>query len=174
MAAAPEARAVAQETRPALALFQPDIPQNAGAILRTAACLDVAVHLIHPAGFSVGDRALKRAGLDYVARATLVEHDDWTAFEAWRRGAGRRLVALTSRGETPLTDFAFRPDDVLLMGRESSGLPEPVLADAGARLRIPIRAGTRSLNVAVAAGVSLFEALWQTGGLPPSPACEAQ
>jgi tRNA (cytidine/uridine-2'-O-)-methyltransferase len=158
--------AAAPETRPALALFQPDIPQNAGAILRTAACFGIEVHLIYPAGFALSDRGLRRAGLDYAARATLREHDDWTAFEARRREAGRRLVALTSHGETELTGFAFRPDDVLLMGRESAGLPEPVLMGAAARLRIPIRAGTRSLNVSVAAGIALFEALRQTGGLP--------
>jgi tRNA (cytidine/uridine-2'-O-)-methyltransferase len=148
------------------ALFEPDIPQNAGAIMRLGACLGVTVHIIHPCGFSLSDRHLQRAGLDYLSRATLVEHDDWTAFEAWRHSAGRRLVALSAHGALRLHDFSFRCDDVLLLGRETAGLPAAVLAGADAVLRIPIAAGNRSLNVATAAAIAVAEALRQTGGFP--------
>jgi tRNA (cytidine/uridine-2'-O-)-methyltransferase len=153
-----------------LALYQPDIPQNAGAILRLAACLDAPAHVIQPAGFDLSDRRLRRAGMDYLALVDLTRHRDWPAFEAWRAEAGRRLVALTARGDTLLTRFAFRRGDVLLLGRESAGLPEAVHAAADARLRIPIRAEARSLNVALAAAIALYEALRQTGALPSADA----
>lgn len=148
------------------ALFEPDIPQNAGTILRLGACFGVTIHIIHPSGFALGNRNLRRAGMDYLDRATLQEHHDWPAFQAWRLGAGRRLVALSTRGASRLHDFVFRRDDMLLLGRESAGLPEPVLAAADEVLRIPIRPGNRSLNVAVAAAIALTEALRQTGQLP--------
>jgi len=149
-----------------LALYQPDIAANAGAILRLGACLGVPVHIIHPAGFALSDRTLRRAGMDYLDRAERVEHVDWAAFGIWAGKDGGRLVALTTRGETRLPDFAFRPNDILLLGRESAGLPEPVLAGAEARLRIPLRETARSLNVAVAAGIATAEALRQTGQFP--------
>ena len=112
------------------ALFEPDIAQNAGAIMRLGACFGVAVHIIHPAGFALSDRHFKRAGMDYLSRADLVEHADWNAFETWRGRTGRRLVALSTHGDVHLPEFAFQPDDVVLLGRESAGLPE-----FGSRLR---------------------------------------
>lgn len=147
------------------ALFEPDIPQNAGTILRLGACLGVTVHIIHPSGFALSDRNLRRAGMDYIDRATMREHADWQRFQEWRRAAGRRLVAL-SAGGAALYAFRFRRDDVILLGRESAGLPPPVLAEADAVLGIPMRAGNRSLNVAVAAAIATSEALRQTDQLP--------
>jgi tRNA (cytidine/uridine-2'-O-)-methyltransferase len=147
-----------------LVLYQPDIPQNAGTILRMAACLGVAVDIIEPAGFLFSDRHFRRAGLDYAQRATVRRHSSWTDFAA-RRDAGR-LLLLTTRAETVYTEFAFRPDDVLLLGRESAGVPDEVHAAADARLRIPMADGARSLNVAVAAAMVLGEALRQTEGWP--------
>jgi tRNA (cytidine/uridine-2'-O-)-methyltransferase len=150
-----------------LALYQPDIPQNAGTILRLAACLGVQVDIIGPAGFDLSDRALKRAGLDYLKHAAITRHADWGAFEAWRAGAGgARLVLLSARGDVPYTAFAFQADDVLLLGRESAGVPEEVRAAADATVRVPMRPGMRSLNVAVTAAMVLGEALRQTGSFP--------
>lgn len=150
-----------------LALYQPDIAANAGTILRLGACLGVPVHIIHPAGFALSDRTLRRAGMDYLDLAERTEHTDWAVFETWAERDGGRLVALTTRGDTRLPDFAFSPDDILLFGRESAGLPDPVLAAADQRLRIPLKAGARSLNIAVAAGIAAAEALRQTGAFPP-------
>ncbi len=147
----------------ALALFQPDIAQNTGTILRTAACFGVPVHLIHPAGFALTDKGLRRAGMDYLERAALTEHDDWAAFANWRQAEGNRLVALTTKASTDLYDFTFAPGDIILMGRESAGLPDTVHDIAEARLLIPQVPGTRSLNVAVAAGIVLAEGLRQLG-----------
>lgn len=154
----------------ALALFEPDIPQNAGTILRLGACLGVAVHVIGPAGFDLSDRRLRRAGMDYLAHATLVRHTSWDAFEAWRRDEGRRLVLMTTRAVTPYAGFAFAAGDVVLLGRESGGVPEAVHAAADARLLIPMLPAMRSINVAVAAGMVLGEALRQTGAFPPAGA----
>src|SRR5262249_14731084 len=140
----------------------PDIAQNTGTILRLAACLDVAAHIIEPAGFPVSDRAFRRAGMDYLDAVTLTRHASWTAFEAWRRTAGLRLVLLTTRATTSYLDHAFTRDDVLLFGRESAGVPEVVHAAADTRLTIPIRAGLRSLNVAMACAMVTGEALRQT------------
>lgn len=149
-----------------IALYQPDIPQNAGTILRLAACLAVPVHIIEPAGFDASDRAFRRAGLDYLDRADIRRHGAFAAFEAWRKEEDLRLVLLTSRASEPYTGFAFRERDVLLLGRESAGVPGDVHAAADARLTIPMAAGLRSLNVAVAAAMALGEALRQTGGFP--------
>ncbi len=149
-----------------LALYQPDIAANAGTILRLGACLGVSIHIIHPAGFALSDRTLRRAGMDYLDRVERIEHTDWMAFKSWAKRDGGRLVALTTHGETRLPDFSFRPDDILLLGRESAGLAEPVLAAADARLRIPLKTGARSLNVAVAAGIATAEALRQTSQFP--------
>lgn len=147
-----------------LALYQPDIPQNTGNMLRTAAGLGVPVDLIGPLGFVFDDKRLKRAGMDYLKRADVVRHASW---EAFREGLGaRRLLLLTTRGETAYTAFEFRPGDVILMGRESEGVPATVRAAAAARLRIPLRAGLRSLNVAAAAAMVLGEALRQLNGFP--------
>ncbi|MEZ5773716.1 MAG: tRNA (cytidine(34)-2'-O)-methyltransferase [Hyphomicrobiaceae bacterium] len=149
-----------------LALYQPDIPQNAGTILRLAACLGAGVEVIGPAGFDMGDRALRRAGLDYLDHVEVRRHTSFQAFEAAMARPPARLVLLTTRGATSLFDFRFAADDVILLGRESAGVPETVHDRADARLRIPMRAGLRSLNVAVAAAIALAEALRQTGGLP--------
>jgi len=148
-----------------IALFQPDIPQNLGGAIRLTACLGVGLDVIEPCGFPLSDRALRRAAMDYAARAEVARHDSWTAFRAARAGA--RLVLFTTRAAEPLHSFAFRADDVLLFGRESAGVPDEVHAAADARLIIPIRPETRSLNVVTAAAVALGEALRQTGGFPP-------
>lgn len=149
-----------------LALYQPDIPQNAGTLLRTAACLGLAVDLIEPAGFAVTDRNLRRAGMDYLDAAPLTRHAGWSAFDATRRAEGRRLVLLTTRAATSYLDFAFRPDDVIMVGRESAGVPDEVHAACDVRLAVPMRPGFRSLNVAVAAVMVLGEALRRTDGFP--------
>ena len=149
-----------------LALFEPDIPQNAGTIIRLAACLGVAVDLIEPAGFLLGDRQFRRAGLDYLALAALRRFPSWRAYQADRETG--RLLLLTTRGRTVYTSFRFQPEDVLLLGRESAGVPDAVHASVDARLRIPTLPGARSLNVAVAAAMVIGEALRQTGGLPRS------
>ncbi len=151
-----------------LALYQPDIPQNAGNLLRTAACLDVAVDIIEPCGFVLDDRAFRRAGLDYLAGVALTRHVSWDDFMARRRASAApgRLILLTTKATTPYTRFAFRADDCLLVGRESAGAPDEVHAAADARVVIPMAAGRRSLNVAVAGAVVLAEALRQTDGLP--------
>jgi tRNA (cytidine/uridine-2'-O-)-methyltransferase len=147
-----------------LALFEPDIPQNAGALLRLGACLGVAVDIIEPCGFLLDDRRLRRSGMDYLAAVELARHASWARFLA-SRGPGR-LVLLTTRGDMSYHRFAFRADDTLLLGRESAGVPEEVHAIADARIRIPLRPALRSLNVALAAAVVLSEALRQTELLP--------
>lgn len=149
-----------------LALYQPDIPQNAGTLMRLCACLGVEMDLIGPAGFDATDRTLRRAGLDYATRAVVVRHVDWTAFAAARQAGGGRLVLLSTRGAVDHVAASFRADDTLLVGRESAGVPESVHAAADLVVRIPMRAGMRSLNVAVAAAMVLGEALRQTGGFP--------
>jgi len=145
-----------------LALFQPDIPQNAGTMLRACACLGVSAEIIEPAGFPVTDKHFRRSGMDYLDQVEIARHASWTAFEAWRRPTGRRLVLLTTRAAIAYTEFAFRPDDILMVGRESAGAPEEVHSAADARISIPIRPDLRSLNVAVAACMALGEALRQT------------
>ncbi|MEZ5854888.1 MAG: tRNA (cytidine(34)-2'-O)-methyltransferase [Hyphomicrobiaceae bacterium] len=145
-----------------LALYQPDIPQNAGTILRLAACVGIGVDIIGPTGFDMTDRALRRAGLDYLDAVEVARHLSFTAF-LQHRAAGR-LVLLTTRGETSHIDFAFSSGDTLMLGRESAGVPDEVHGAVDARVRVPIRAGLRSLNIAVAAAVVLGEALRQTGG----------
>src|SRR6185369_3792096 len=124
-----------------LALYEPDIPQNTGTLLRLAACLSVPVDLIGPAGFDMTDRALRRAALDYLAHVEIVRHASFAAFETVRRSRGSRLVLLTTHVETPYADFAFRRDDTLLLGRESAGVPDAVHRLADARLRVPMRSG---------------------------------
>ena len=146
-----------------LALHQPDQAGNVGAILRLAACLDVAVDIIEPCGFAYSDRALKRAGMDYAEIARVVRHSGWDAFAAAARG---RLVLLTTDGDTPLPEARFEADDVLLLGSESRGAPPHVHQAAALRVRIPQAPGTRSLNIAAAASISLAEALRQTDQWP--------
>lgn len=153
---------------PDIALYQPDIPQNTGTILRLAACLGVRVHLIEPAGFPISDSALKRAGMDYLERAAMTRHISFQEFEAWRAPTGRRLVLLTTGSDRAYTDYSFAGSDILLMGRESSGVPEAVHGLADARLTIPMAEGMRSINVAVAVGMAIGEALRQTGAFSKS------
>lgn len=147
-----------------LALYQPDIPQNAGTMLRLCACLGLDAALIEPAGFPTSDRHFRRAGMDYLDHVRIGRHASWRAFEDWRAAQSRRLALLTTRAALPYTDFVFEPGDILMVGRESAGVPDAVHAAAEARLRIPVRAGLRSLNVAVAAAMVLGEALRQISG----------
>jgi tRNA (cytidine/uridine-2'-O-)-methyltransferase len=146
-----------------IALYQPDIAQNTGTILRLCACLGLEAHIIEPAGFPVSDRAFRRAGMDYLDRVTILRHVDWAAFEVWRAAAGARLALFTTAGTTPYLDFMFHSGDVLLFGRESAGVAEAVHATADARLVIPMREGLRSLNVAMSVAMAAGEALRQTG-----------
>jgi tRNA (cytidine/uridine-2'-O-)-methyltransferase len=155
-----------------IALFEPDIAQNTGTILRLCACLGVEAHIIEPAGFPTADRAFRRAGMDYLDQVAIVRHASWEAFETWRSGAGARLVLLTTRADAPYLQHAFRADDVLLLGRESAGVPDKVHQAADVRLLIPMRDGLRSLNVAVACAMVVGEALRQTDGFP-TPAVDA-
>jgi tRNA (cytidine/uridine-2'-O-)-methyltransferase len=148
-----------------LALFEPDIPQNTGALLRLAACFEVAVDLIEPCGFLFGDRRLRRAALDYAARVVIHRHASWGVFVA-ERDPQSRLILLTTSGTVPLHRFEFAAADTLLLGRESAGVPAFVHEAAFARIVIPLRAGARSLNVALAGAIALAEALRQTGGFP--------
>jgi len=149
-----------------IALYEPDIPQNTGTILRTCACLGVEAHIIEPAGFPVTDRAFRRAGMDYLDQVTIIRHGSFAAFEDWRRAASLSLVLLTTAAERSYLDHAYSERDVLLLGRESAGVPDAVHEAADTRLRIPIRSGLRSLNIAVAAALVAGEALRQTGGFP--------
>lgn len=153
-----------------IALYQPDIPGNTGAILRLGACMGVAVDVIGPTGFDLSDRALRRAGMDYLEMATLTRHVDWTAFEAWRTAQGRRLVLFTTRGDVPYTRFGYRPNDVLLFGRESAGVPDDIHACADARVTIPMPGGGRSLNLALSVAMGVGEAMRQEAPAisPPS------
>ncbi len=146
-----------------IALFQPDIPQNTGTILRLCACLGAAAHIIEPAGFPISDRHFRRAGMDYLDHVRLTRHDSWSKFEEWRHGAGHRLVLFTTKGANSYLDYRYQPADILLFGRESAGVTDEVVAAADARLVIPITPGLRSLNVAMAAAMALGEALRQTG-----------
>ena len=148
-----------------IALYQPDIPQNTGTILRLCACLGLDAHIIEPAGFAATERGFRRAGLDYLNAVTMVRHRSWRQFEAWRRGESHRLVLLTTAAPLSYLDYRYKPDDVLLFGRESAGVPQEVHEAADARLTIPMRPGLRSLNVALAAAMAAGEALRQTGGV---------
>ena len=147
-----------------LALYEPDIAQNTGTILRLCACLGVAAHIIEPAGFPVSDRAFRRAGMDYLDRVTLRRHASWAAFDGWRRVEKLRLVLITTRATTSYLDHGYG-DDVLLFGRESFGVSDAVHAAADVRLTIPMRPGLRSLNVAMACAMAIGEALRQTGAM---------
>ena len=145
-----------------LALYEPDIAQNTGTILRLAACLGVAAHIVEPAGFPVSDRAFRRAGMDYLDQVELTRHASWLAFDQWRRASRLELVLFTTRAATSYLDHRFTDSGVLLFGRESSGVPEAVHAAADARLTIPMRQGLRSLNVAMCCAMVVGEALRQT------------
>jgi tRNA (cytidine/uridine-2'-O-)-methyltransferase len=162
-----------------LVLFEPDIPQNTGALLRLGACLGITVDIVEPCGFLFDDKRLRRAGMDYLEAVEMVRHRSWDACRAAARKDARkdahkdapgRLVLLTTRASTRYTDFAFQPGDNLLLGRESAGVPEAVRAEADAHLLIPMQSGIRSLNVALAAAMVLGEALRQTDLFPKSSA----
>lgn len=148
-----------------VALFEPDIPQNTGTILRLSACLGVAAHIIEPAGFPTSDRAFRRAGMDYLEHVALRRHGSWNAFDGWRRQQHLRLILFTTRADRCYLDHAYRPGDILLFGRESAGVPDAVHAAADARLAIPMRPDLRSINVAMAVAMALGEAMRQLRGL---------
>lgn len=147
-----------------IALFQPDIAQNTGTILRLCACLGIEAHIVEPAGFPTSDRAFRRAGMDYLDRVRLTRHASWPAFENWRQGERARLILLTTQATTPYLDHTYRAGDVLMFGRESAGVTPEVHAAADARLVIPMRPGLRSINVAVTAAMAIGEAMRQTKG----------
>ena len=149
-----------------IALYEPDIPQNTGTILRLCACLGVEAHIIEPAGFPVTDRAFRRAGMDYLDRVTIVRHDSWDKFEAWRRREQLTLILMTTAGGRSFLDHAYRENQVLLFGRESAGVPQAVHDAADVRLRVPMAGGLRSLNVAMTVALVAGEALRQTGRFP--------
>lgn len=149
-----------------VALLEPDIPQNTGTILRLAACLGVEAHIIEPAGFPTTDRAFRRAGMDYLDRVAITRHGSFQAFEDWRRAERLDLLLLTTAAERSYIDHGFRDNQIVLFGRESAGVPEAVHAAADVRLRIPMREGLRSLNVAMAVALVAGEALRQTRGFP--------
>lgn len=156
-----------------LALYEPDIPQNLGAFIRLSACMAVPLDIIEPCGFPVDDKRIRRAAMDYYDLARLTRHTSWQAFrQAMQDGrVPGRLVLLTTRATATFPDVEFRPDDILLLGRESAGVPDEVHDEidrmAGLRLRIPLQKGARSLNVALAASMVLSEALRQTSGYAP-------
>lgn len=148
--------------RVALALYQPDIAQNTGTLLRLGACLDVDIHIIHPTGFPFSRGALKRSGMDYLDQVRMIEHTGFTAFHDWIRESARRLVLLTTKAEHSAYATTFEARDVILLGRESAGVPQDVADRADLALRIPMRQEVRSLNVAIAGALVLGEALRQT------------
>lgn len=145
-----------------LALYQPDIPQNTGAMMRLCACLGLSLDIIEPCGFVIDDKKLHRVAMDYIDLLSWTRHATWEKFLA--QTGTRRIVLLTTKGAVPYTEFAFRPDDILLAGRESAGVPENVHARADGRILIPMQPGLRSLNVAMAAAMAMGEAVRQTRG----------
>lgn len=153
-----------------IALYQPDIPQNAGTIARLCACVGSALHIIEPAGFDVSDRNFRRAGMDYAERANVSRHASWAAFDVWRRERGARLLLATTKAASSYLDWRYEPSDILLLGRESAGVPDVVHDAADARLLIPMQPNLRSLNVAMAAAMILGEGLRQTDGFAAAPA----
>jgi tRNA (cytidine/uridine-2'-O-)-methyltransferase len=146
-----------------MALYEPDIPQNTGTILRTCACLGIEAHIVEPAGFPVTDRAFRRAGLDYLDRITIVRHASFAHFQDWRLNEGLRLVLMTTAADTSYLDHRYGDDQIVMVGRESAGVPDAVHDAADVRLRIPIGEGFRSLNIAVATAMVAGEALRQAG-----------
>ncbi len=144
-----------------IALFEPDIPQNTGTILRFAACLGLQAHIIEPAGFPTSDRAFRRAGMDYLEQVALMRHASFAAFEAWRRAHSRRLVLFTTRAPTSYLDHSYRSDEILLFGRETSGVPETVHQATDMSLQIPMREGLRSINIAMVVAMAVGEAMRQ-------------
>ena len=154
-----------------LALFQPDIPQNTGTLLRLGACLDLPLDIIEPCGFIFNEKAMKRAGMDYLNMATYRRHNSWQDFLAYRQEHSEeygRIILLTTHASIPYTNFKFEPNDIILMGRESAGVPEAVHNIADSRLLIPMNKNARSINVAVSAVMVIGEALRQTNLFPKS------
>jgi tRNA (cytidine/uridine-2'-O-)-methyltransferase len=150
-----------------LALFEPEIPQNTGTMLRMCACMGIAAALIEPAAFSVSDPRFRRAAMDYLDHVRLTQHASWSAFLSWRREHSARLILLTTRAPVTYTDFAYAQGDILLVGRESAGVPQDVHDAADARVLVPMQPGLRSLNVAIAAAMVVGEALRQIRSAPP-------
>jgi len=146
-----------------LVLYEPDIPQNLGAMLRLSACMGVRIHVVQPCGFPLDDQRLKRAGMDYIHLASLVKHIDWNAFLEYRNQHMGRLFLLETDGDTIYSDIAFVPTDYIVVGRESAGTPRALYAQMEKVLYIPMREGVRSLNVAMSAGMIAAEALRQSG-----------
>ena len=151
---------------PDLVLFQPDIPGNTGTLMRLAACLDFKLHIVEPAGFRLDDTNLKRAGMDYLELTKLVRHTDWQEFDAWRKEHDRRLILLTTKAETVIGSFAFELDDLIMLGRESTGAPEQVHKSATHSILIPMHIKARSINMALSGALVMGEALRQTGSYP--------
>ena len=151
-----------------LALFEPDIPQNTGTMIRLGACMGVPVEIIEPCGFLFGDAQMRRAGMDYLEIAAITKHISWRAFNETRQGWDARLVLLSTKADVAYTDFAFHPDDILMVGRESAGAPDEVHAAAEGRVLIPMKAEARSINVALSVAMVLGEALRQTNQFPGS------
>jgi len=146
-----------------LALYQPDIPQNTGTLLRLGACLGVTIHIIHPTGFVFSDKNFKRAAMDYASRVQMHQHDSFSRFNDWRLAQDKRLILLSTKSTTSLYDFEFFPNDIILAGRESAGVPDRVRQTCDNALRIPMRAELRSINVSISSAMALGEALRQTG-----------
>ncbi len=149
--------------RPSLVLYQPDIPGNTGTLLRLGTCLDIEVHIVEPAGFRLDEKAFRRAGMDYLDAASMIRHKSWHSFDEWSRNSRRRLVLLTTKATQSYLDFDFAGNDLLLLGRESSGVPEDIHQRADQRISIPMGGQARSINMALAAAMVLGEALRQTG-----------
>lgn len=148
-----------------IALYQPDIPQNLGAVMRICACFGTALHIIEPCAFPLDEKRIRRAGMDYIDHVTWRRHTSFTAFCDWAQKEGRRIVLASTKAATSVYDTAFMESDILLFGRESAGVPENVHARADIRVVIPIKAGLRSLNLAVSVGIVASEALRQTQGM---------
>lgn len=147
-----------------LALYQPDIPQNTGTLMRLCACMEIPLNIIEPCGFVMSDKNLKRAGMDYIEQLALVRHTSWEAFKQAK--AGKRLILMTTKSDLPFTNFEFMPDDILIAGRESAGVPDDVHHECNFRVTIPMSPTTRSLNIAIASAMILSEGLRQTNGFP--------
>ncbi len=156
----------AQPPRPAIALYQPDIAQNVGTILRLGACLDLPVHVIEPCGFPFSARALRRSAMDYMETVDLTGHEDYAAFSQWQQSSGRRLILLSTKADTKYVNFNFHSDDILLLGQESAGVPQFIHDAVDARLRIPMVSHARSLNIAVSLAMVAGEMLRQSNGFP--------
>jgi len=149
-----------------LAIFQPDIPQNTGTLLRLAACMGIGVDIIEPCGFVLDDKRMRRSGMDYLHRVDLIRHNSWTSFQEKRQEQGTRLILLSTKAAHIYTEFTYQENDTLLLGRESEGVPQDVHDSADERLIIPMAEGMRSLNVAISGAMVLGEGLRQTGGFP--------